>query len=188
MLLYQLPARSSTLRVYVWRKLKTAGVAYWKDSVCLLPDEPAHRAVLSELVKEINEAGGQTTLTTIQLTEAAEQFSMIERFRTQADEEYQEFLGKCRDFHEELAEERAEKHFTFAELEENEAELNKLRGWIVKAKARDYFGGKLAAKAATALKACEKDLEKFADEVAKAEETALKIKDAPRTRKKKSSD
>jgi hypothetical protein len=168
MLLYQLPARSSTQRVYVWRKLKAAGVVYWKDSVCLLPDHPAHREQLAGLQGVVKERGGEATLTTIQFPEAKEQAAMIERFRQQADEEYQEFLGQCRDFHKELTEERKLRHFTFPELEENEAEMTKLRDWFAKAQARDFFVGKLRKQSEAALAACAKDFERFGDEVASA--------------------
>jgi hypothetical protein len=94
---------------------------------------------------------------------------MVERFRQQADEEYQEFLGKCRDLHAELEKERKEKHFTFAELEENEVELTKLDNWLVKARSRDFFGGKLAKQAAAALEEGRRDFRRFSVEVAGAE-------------------
>lgn len=172
MFLYQLPAHSSTQRVYVWRKLKAAGVVYWQHSVCVLPDSPEHRQQLAELRQEIVERGGEATVSKIQLPDAGEHNAIVAKFRAQADEEYQEFLDKCRDFHTELSNERKKRHFTFAELEENEAEIAKLRTWLEKMRARDFFGGALRRQAERALGASEKDFAAFSASVAEADEKA----------------
>lgn len=165
-----MPAQSSTQRVYVWRKLKSIGVLYWQNAVCLLPKRPGLRVKFEELKNDIEEREGNATLTTIQLPDPKEHADIVSRFRRQADEEYQEFLGQCRDLHAELEKERKDSHFTFAELEENEVELDKLRSWLPKIRERDYFKAPLAAKADTALSACEKDFAKFSAQVAKANE------------------
>lgn len=172
MFLYQLPARSSTQRVYVWRKLKAAGVVYWQHSVCLLPDSASHRTKLSELHQEIVERGGEATISKIQLPDAKEHDAVVTKFRAQADEEYREFIDKCRDFHTELSNERKKRHFTFAEMEENEAEIAKLRTWLKKVAARDFFGGTLRKQAERALSAGEKDFAAFSASVAEADEKA----------------
>jgi hypothetical protein len=170
MLLYNLPAQSSTQRVFVWRKLKNIGVLYWQNAVCLLPERPGLRAKFEELRQDIEHRGGNATLSTIQFPDPQEHAGIVSRFQQQADEEYQEFLGQCHDFHAELEKERKDSHFTFAELEENEVELDKLRSWLPKIRERDYFNAPLAPKADTALAACEKDFAKYTAQVAKANE------------------
>jgi hypothetical protein len=170
MLCYNLPADSSTQRVYVWRKLKNAGVFYWQNAVCLLPERPGLQRLFEQLQKEIEARKGNATISTIQLPDPKEHASTVARFQQQANEEYQEFLGRCRDFHAELEKERKESHFTFAELEENEVELDKLRSWLPKIRERDYFKAALRGKAEAALAACGKDFARFGAQVAKANE------------------
>ncbi len=98
MLLYNLPAQPSTQRVYVWRKLKSCGVLYWQHSVCVLPARPGFREKFAQLKRDIEDRHGEATISTIQFPDSSEQESIVARFRQQADEEYQEFLGQCRDF------------------------------------------------------------------------------------------
>lgn len=174
MLFYQLPAKPSTQRVYVWRKLKAWGAVYLQHSVCVLPANKQRRAALEELCREIESRKGEARVSTVQMTEPAECQDIVAKFKAQSDEEYEEFLGQCRDFAAELIKERQAEHYTFAELEENEAELGKLKGWLPKIRARDFFGGSLKAKAEKALKIAEQDLNRYARQV--AAETFKKVK------------
>src|SRR5215203_6083390 len=84
------------------------------------------------------------------------------------DAEYAEVLSKCRDFHAELERERAMGKFTFAELEENEEDLDKLGAWLRKVELRDRFGAPSAQEARAAVLACREDLEAFAASVYEA--------------------
>jgi len=52
---------------------------------------------------------------------------VVERFRTDRDQEYVEFGVRCRDFLAEIAKETAARNLTFAALEENEHDLQKLQ-------------------------------------------------------------
>ncbi len=163
--LYSMPARPSTRRVYVWRKLKSSGALSFQQSVFVLPSNKGSKAVFEELEKEVKARNGEARVSSIRFDDSKEEAEIIERFRAQSDEEYQEFLGRCRDFHAELAKERAEKHFTFAELEENEVELDKLKSWLGKIEARDFFGAKLVTKARSSLKKCASDFDRYSVEV-----------------------
>ena len=167
--LYQLPAKPSTQRVFVWRRLKACGALYLQHSACLVPDRQDLRQTLAELRDEIESRRGEAVVLAIRLTDAKERDGIVVRFQAQSDEDYREFLGKCRDFHQELDHERKAKHFTFAELEENEVEMTKLRGWLPKIVDRDFFGASLAAGARQALQACEQDFGKFSQQVAHAQ-------------------
>lgn len=171
-LLYKLPADSSSLRVYVWRHLRTLGGLYLQNSVCLLPDREGLRHALEHLRDEIEGRQGSANLLPIRFAEDAENGRMEEQFRKQSDEEYREFLGQCRGLHEELAHEREIGNLTFAELEENEMELGKIRSWLPKIQARDFFGAGLAEAARRALAECEGDFERFTGEVGEAQGVA----------------
>lgn len=169
LLVYKVPAQPSTQRVYVWRKLKGWGALYLQQSVCVLPHREDLQQHLAELKADITAGGGEADLLTIWIDQPEQNAMLIERFQQQADQEYQEFLGQCRDLHSELSEERKINNFTFAELEENEAELTKLRSWLPKIRDRDLFDTQAYSQAIEALKACELDFKLFSEQVYKAE-------------------
>ncbi len=91
--------------------------------------------------------------------------ALRDQFNQARDEEYTELLARCRDFHAELARERAAGKYTFAELEENEDDLAKLEAWRDKIGRRDAFGAALAQEAREALTAGRADLEEYAGAV-----------------------
>jgi hypothetical protein len=166
--LYQLPSRPSTQRVYVWRRLKGYGALYLQNSVCLLPAQADLLDQIQKLTTEIEARQGEARLLRIHLADATEEERVIGLFRAQVDEEHGEFMGKCKDFHGELTRERAASHFTFAELDENAHELDKLHSWLPKIHRRDFFHASLAQEATAALSECERDFDAFANEVEKS--------------------
>ncbi|MBN9078490.1 MAG: ChrB domain-containing protein [Rhizobiales bacterium] len=95
---------------------------------------------------------------------------VIVRFRADRDEEYRELLDRCRDFEAEIARERAANHFTYAELEENDIDLKKLKSWFEKIRKLDFYGATLAEEAATRLAGCEALLETYAQDVFAAQD------------------
>lgn len=170
--IYQLPASPSTHRAYVWRKLKLLGALYLQNSICLLPQTETIEGKLDELRLEIESRGGESGLLHIELSEVHEQEKVLARFEQQMNDEYGEFLEQCNDFHAELEKERGKQHFTFGELEENDAELNKLRSWMPKLLGRDYFQAAMRQHAIDALRSCEDDFEVFEREVEAASSSA----------------
>jgi hypothetical protein len=56
-------------------------------------------------------------------------------------------------------------HFTYAELEENEVDLVKLRNWLERIAGRDVFGADGKPAAEKALAECEQSLEAYAARV-----------------------
>lgn len=165
LLIYRVPSQPSTQRVHVWRKLKGWGGLYLQQSVCVLPPRENLQQQLEKLRAEIVSGGGEADLLTVQIEDETQNALLIQRFQQQAEEEYQEFLGRCRDFHQELDHEREISNLTFAELDENEAELAKLRSWLPKIRDRDLFAAAGYAKALEALSACEQDFEVFTQQV-----------------------
>lgn len=170
LLIYRVPSQPSTRRVYVWRKLKGWGGLYLQQSVCVLPQRQELQQQLGKLAAEIVEGSGEADLLTVVIEDDARNLRLIERFQQQANEEYQEFLGRCQDFHRELEHERQESNFTFAELDENQAELAKLQSWLPKIHERDLFEATGYVAAIEALKLCEQDFQEFSQQVYDAQD------------------
>lgn len=165
LLIYRVPAQPSTKRVYLWRKLKGMGGLYLQQSVCVLPQREEFQHALETLKADILASNGEADLLTVTIADPDQNTKLIQRFQQQAEEEYKEFLGACDDFHEELDHEREIKNLTFAEWDENEVELAKLRSWLPKIRDRDLFAAAGYAKAVAALSACEQDFEVFTQQV-----------------------
>jgi len=90
---------------------------------------------------------------------------VVDRFCADRGHEYREFCVRCRDFLADIAKETNARNLSFAALEENEQDLQKLQNWLEKIRARDFFGALQAHTAAEALAACERALSGFADAI-----------------------
>jgi hypothetical protein len=161
---YTLPRDPSRTRVSLWRKLKKVGAVNLQQSVWLLPDSKENFALFGEIKKEVQRNSGEAFVMKT-TTDQNEQASFIARFHEARNEEYRELLEQCGEFFKELDKETARENFTFAEVEENEEELSKLRQWYGKIKTRDTFGAPLEAQAGRMLEKCEKALAVFCERV-----------------------
>jgi hypothetical protein len=158
---------AGTLRVQVWRKLRSLGAMYLQQSVCLLPVRPEVVREVNRLVDRIRHQGGAARVLSMAFTEPAEEDAVIAEFNTARDAEYTEVLSRLPALHQELADERARGNATYVEVEESEADLERFRTWLSKIAARDYFQapGGLAAREA---------VEQAAADLAAFEEAALR--------------
>jgi vacuolar-type H+-ATPase subunit I/STV1 len=170
LLTYKVPAEPAKGRIGIWRKIKAMGAVYLQNGVCLLPRNDDHMRRLKMLENEISALGGETVLLETVGLDKGQEDKVIARFRADRDEEYLEFLGKCADFEAEIAKETADQHFTYAELEENDEDLKKLRSWLTKIAKLDFYEGKLSGDAAERLAGCETLLDQYARQVFEAHE------------------
>ncbi len=153
---------AGTLRVQVWRKLRSLGAVYLQQSVCLLPaeDDVVVRQV-RRLTDRIRHQGGTARVLRMRFTDPAGEQSVVEEFNAARDAEYAEILERIPELREELAQERARGRATYAEVEESEADLDRFRSWLGKIAARDYFGAPGGHGARTAIDAAAADLAAF---------------------------
>jgi hypothetical protein len=86
-------------------------------------------------------------------------------FQAARDDEYEEIVDKCADFIAGIDKEYREAHFSYAELEENEVDLVKLRNWLDRIRERDVFGASGLQPALSSLAECEEHLEAYAARV-----------------------
>lgn len=141
---------AGTLRVQVWRKLRSLGALYLQQSVCLLPARDEVVRELGRLANRIQHQSGTVRVLRMRFAEPGEERSVIEEFNAARDAEYAEVLERIPALHQELAQERVRGRATYAEVEESEADLDRFRSWLAKIAARDYFSapGGEAARAA----------------------------------------
>jgi hypothetical protein len=151
----------ASLRVQVWRRLRSLGALYLQQSVCLLPDRPEVARAVRRLLDRVRRDGGEARLLHVMLPEPAEQAQIIEAFRSERATEYAEVLERVPSLLEELETERARGRTTYAEVEESEADLERFRSWLSKIAARDYFGAPNAAEAHAAVERCAAELAAF---------------------------
>jgi DNA-binding transcriptional regulator PaaX len=162
-LAYRIPSEPTRLRAAVWRRLKTLGAVYLQNSVAVLPSSEGAERALRRLRHEILQMDGTAVLLGCSALEGEP--AVVAMFHAARNSEYEEILDKCRDFHTGLEKEYAASHFTFGELEENEVEMVKLKGWFAKVQDRDAFGASSAGKSSRALEECEQALERYAARV-----------------------
>jgi hypothetical protein len=163
LLVYRIPSDPTRLRAAVWRRLKSLGAVYLQNSVAALPAADGAERALRRLRQEILEMNGSAFL--LSCSALAGEPDMVALVQAARDDEYEEILDKCRDFHAGIEKEYGAHHFTFGELEENEVELVKLKNWYAKVRARDVFGAPNGEATLEALDACERELERYAARV-----------------------
>jgi DNA-binding transcriptional regulator PaaX len=163
LLVYRVPSEPSRLRATVWRRLKGLGAIYLQNSAAALPAGVGAERALRKLRSEIGEMSGTAVLMSCSVL-AGEQ-DVRAAFQAARDDEYEEIVDKCQDFLQQVRKEYLEDHFTFAELEENEVDLVKLRNWLARVRERDVFGAPGRPAAEKALTECEQSLEEYAARV-----------------------
>ena len=174
MLSYKIPSEPARHRMAVWRRLKSVGAIYLNNGVCLVPSNPDHLRQVRILSNEIGEMGGEAVVLEAAPIDPAQRERVAGRFRSDRDEAYQEFIERCDGFEAEIARESAAGKFTYAELEENDEDLKKLRTWFEKIRKLDFYGASLGAEAEGRLARCAVLLDTFAQLVfdAQAENAA----------------
>jgi DNA-binding transcriptional regulator PaaX len=163
LLVYRVPSEPTRLRAAVWRRLKSLGAIYLQNSAAALPASAQAERALRRLRREILEMAGTAALLSCHVL-AGEQ-DIMAAFQAARDDEYEEIVDKCHDFLEQVRKEYAADHFTFAELEENEVDLVKLRNWLARVRERDVFGASGLQAAEQGIAACEWSLEEYAARV-----------------------
>jgi hypothetical protein len=163
LLVYRVPSEPTRLRAGVWRKLKGLGTIYLQASTVAIPASKATERALRLLRAEILELGGTGLLFRAQAFAGSDQ--LRDAFNAARDDEYEEILDKCNDFLAGVSKEYAADHFTYAELEENEVDLNKLKGWLERIRVRDVLGAAKHEATVEALARCEQVLEEYAARV-----------------------
>ena len=163
LLIYRVPSEPTRLRATVWRRIKSMGAIYLQNSAAALPASVAAERALRKLRSEILDMSGTAVL--LSCSVLAGEPEVKAAFQAARDDEYEEIVDKCQDFHGQVDKEYVARHFSYAELEENEVDLVKLRNWLSRVRERDVFGSSGRAAAEAAVATCEEKLEAYAARV-----------------------
>jgi hypothetical protein len=169
LLIYRIKSESSSRRTYVWRNLRQLGAVYLQSAVAVLPDRPELRRELDRLGQRIRSAGGEADLLETTSPSMTWEEQLVARFNAARDAEYDEILDSVEGFEDEIRRETRKKRFRFAELEEGEADWEKLQRWYGRLIERDFFGAAGRAGAEAALARGRTLLDAFTSEVYRAE-------------------
>jgi hypothetical protein len=165
LLIYQLPKGASSARTAVWREARRLGALSLQHAVCLLPLSEGNRAAYDRLARRIEEYGGEASILETASPGDDWHAKMVARFNAARVEEYEEVVDETERFREEIARERRKGKFTFAELEDEESNLERLRRYLEQVVARDAFGAEGRAQAEAEVERCAEVLEAFAQEI-----------------------
>jgi ChrB-like protein len=173
---------AGTLRVQVWRKLRSLGALYLQQSVCLLPEREETTRQVRRLLDRVRQHGGSARSLRVTFPDPVEQQQLIGEFNAARDAEYAEVLERLPAFRQELDLERARGRVTYAEVEESEADLARYQRWLAKIAGRDYFTCPLGDQARTAVQRCADDLANFEAEAFSADTGTPADSPSPRLR------
>lgn len=165
LLIYRVPTEPSSARSAIWRETKRLGALALQNAVCLLPRSDANTTAYSRLAHRIEDYGGEASILETTSPDSAWQARIIARFNSARDEEYEEVVDEAERFREEIARERRKGKFTFAELEDEESNLERLRKYLGQVEARDTFAAPGHARAQAEVEACAVELEIFTHEI-----------------------
>ena len=96
LLLVGVPPTPSSLRVRVWRRLRTLGAVPLKRSAYLLPDTPERYEDFTWLAQEIQREGGEATLIRVQQIENVTSADVLRLFHEPRDHDYRQLAVRYR--------------------------------------------------------------------------------------------
>lgn len=192
---YKVPSSPSTARVTIWKRTKELGALALQQSVYILPNLPELKEAVYQLKEQVQQFGGECKLLEMASLEEAQEKEIVEGFNRLRNQEYEEVLGECEAFFQEIERETKVGKFYFAEVEEIEKRLQGLKEWFDKIAMRDFFGSELREKVARTLKECEDRFDSFSQAAFSSEEaisrdskisiSGLKLKEKGRQTRRK---
>jgi hypothetical protein len=142
LLIYKVPQDPTRFRTYLWRQMRMLGALNLQQMVCLLPKTPDLESEFMRLAYKIEEFGGEANLLEFTSPNREWEDRIIAGFNATVDEEYAEIAENEERFQDEIRRESRKEKFTFAELEDMEADREKISREMAKVQARDFFGAR----------------------------------------------
>lgn len=162
LIFYRAPKQPSSARVAAWRHLHRLGAVYLGPSSCALPNRLDVGDELDEIAASLVIAGGSLETLSIERLSEESETRIRNLYNAARDAEYNELIERAEAVINELSREGARDKFTFAEVEENETVLSRLRRWAGRIRWRDVFGATRRDAAEGAVRAAQERLDAFA--------------------------
>jgi hypothetical protein len=165
LLIYRVPQEPPGRRTYVWRQLKSLGAIYLQQAAAILPDRAEVRAALEELNERIRDFQGEASLLKTISPDLHWEENLIQRFNQARNAEYAELVDNVERFEDEIRRESSKGRLSFAQLEDIEADWEKLQRWQERISPRDFFQAPGRSGATEALEQGQAALEAFTAQV-----------------------
>ncbi len=135
----------------VWREVRRSGALQLQKSVVAFPDTDDFRTAVTRVRAAVGEVGGSVLALRAEPLDREDDARLEAAWNEARAAEYAELAAECEKLVAEIDKEFAKEKFTLAELDEEEAELEKLRSWQARIRARDVHGCDAAAEPEAAL-------------------------------------
>ncbi len=166
LLVYRLPPQPSSTRVAVWREIRRLGAVSLQQSCIVVPEVDGVIERLDAIVARIHASGGTEHQFTLRDLDPAADARLRGEWNALRAQEYAEIVEECETkFRREVEFEIFRDNLTAAEAEELEADLDKIRSWFGRVRARDWFEAPGRPEAESAIVECERLLDDFTERV-----------------------
>jgi len=145
-LVHQLPARPSNLRVRVWRRLQQVGAVVLRNSLYVLPSTEEAREDFNWVREEIVSSGGEVSVFEASSVDGYTDAELVQQFRAARNDDYQALAAEIHAVHTGSGASRRGK--TRSALERD---LRRFRERFAVIKARDHFASPARADTERAL-------------------------------------
>jgi hypothetical protein len=156
LLIHQLPAKPTNLRVGAWRKLQKLGAVAIKNSVYVLPFNEKTYEDFQWLKQEIEAAGGEATVFQAGAVEGATDDEIVAAFRKARDEDYAKLTAEFDGLTGAIREQQRGGHISEIRLGKHESEIDRLHADFERVVATDFFNAKGRTGAQSAYQRCQK--------------------------------
>ena len=160
-LLVRVAAEPTRDRVAVWRELRRVGALLVSQATWVMPDVPVMVDGVERARDLAVRGGGEIVVLAAAGRDDSDAARLRELFTAARQEEWIEFISDCGKFGAEIDKEIRIQKLTFAELEEEEQSLDRLRRWHKAIRTRDVFGAPAAGEADEQLRHCGGRLEEY---------------------------
>jgi hypothetical protein len=161
LLTYRLPPDRSSARVAVWREVRRSGALQLQKSVVAFPDTDEFRVALDRIRAAVAQVGGSVLAVRAEPLAQPDDRRFTEAWNEARADEYAELESECEKLVAEIDKEFTKEKFTLAELDEEEAELEKLKSWHSRIRARDVHGSTGSREAEAALARAEQAVGRY---------------------------
>jgi hypothetical protein len=150
------PSHPSRIRVSVWRELKRLGGVYLQQATCIFPALSDNARSLQAVRQRITVMGGRSWYFEVPPLPDVQHERLIASFQQTASMEYAEIIRECETkFVKETEYERFRNSYTIEKAAEIRQDLEKIRRWLDKAIARDWFNAAGRDEAKIGLENCD---------------------------------